>query len=95
MCDPDINRIIAVEEPCNLLHGRVPCFHDAEVDDADLESEENTIADVVLPCECLERNTIHELIEEKSSCNAEVEPRETLGTQTIRQDFGGIAGHDT
>jgi hypothetical protein len=35
------------------------------------------------------------LVEEQGSGDAEVEPHESFGTQAIRQDLGGVGGHDT
>jgi hypothetical protein len=62
----------------------IPCFHNEEVDDAHLESEENTVADVVFPRQSIQRNTVDKLIEEQRSRNAEVQPHETLGTKSVR-----------
>ena len=91
----NIDSIVAIEELGDFLHGRVPGFHNTEVDDANLKSQEDTVADVVLPRECVERNTVDKLVEEESCCNAEVEPCESLGAKTIWQDFGSVSSHDT
>jgi hypothetical protein len=73
----------------------IPGLDDAEVHDANLKSEEDAVADVVLPSQSIERDTIHKLIEEQRRSNAEVQPYETLGTKPIGQDFRGIGCHDT
>jgi hypothetical protein len=72
----------------------IPCFHNEKVDNADFECEKNTVADVVLPRQSIQGDTIDKLIEEQRSRNAEVQPHETLGTQSVRQDLSGVTGHD-
>jgi hypothetical protein len=72
----------------------IPCLHNEEVDDANFESQEDTIADVVLPGQGIERDTVDKLIEKQRRRNAKVQPHKTLGTQSVRQDFSRVASHD-
>jgi hypothetical protein len=90
-----IDAIFAIEELCNFLHGRVSRLHNAEVDDADFESKEDTVANIVPPLERIKRNAVDKLVEEQGSGDAKVEPCEALGAETVRQDLGGVTSHDT
>jgi hypothetical protein len=92
---PNIQGIIAIEKLGNLLHGRVSRFHYTEVNNANLEREKDTVADVVLPLQRVKRNTVYELVEEEGGRDAEVEPREALGAEAVGEDLGSVTGHDT
>lgn len=73
----------------------IPGFDDTEVNDTDLKGQEDAVADVVLPRQSIERDTVHKLVKEKRRSNAEVQPYKTLGTKSVRQDLSGIGSHDT
>ena len=64
---------LAVEVLCNLLKRSVASFDEEEVDDKDFKGEEDAVADVVLPLECLECDCVYEMIcrELSAQINAE------------------------
>lgn len=54
--------VFTIEELGNLFERGVACFDEEEIDDPDLKCEEDTIADIVLPLECIESDGVDVLI---------------------------------
>jgi hypothetical protein len=73
----------------------IPRLHNVKVDHCDLKGKKNAVTDIVTPFDRLERNTVDELVEEERCGDAEIKPCEAFGAETVRQDLGGVAGHDT
>ena len=63
----------AVEVLCNFLKRSVASFDEEEVDDKDFKGEEDAVADVVLPLECLKCDCVYVLICRGSSAQINAE----------------------
>lgn len=88
----DINCTLAIEELGDFLHWRISRLNNEEIDDPNFKEQEHAVEKVVLPRERLERYGIDVLIEEQRDCDAEIQPGEAFGAQSIGEDFGGVGG---
>lgn len=91
----NINRVIAIEVLGDFLHGSIPGFDQEGVDNEDLRSKEDAVDNVILPANGVEGNRVDVLVEEEGRGDAEVQPGETLGTETVGENFGGVGCHQT
>lgn len=56
----------------------MPCFYDEEIHDIDLESQKDTITDVVSPHDGLDGNTVDELTEDNAAVAQEINHAKSL-----------------
>lgn len=96
VCDLcNINRTRSIKELGDLLKRCVSSLNEEEVDDEDFKEEEHAVENIVFPSECFERDGVDILIEEERGGDAEVQPCESFGADTIGQDFGRVRSQKT
>lgn len=85
----------SVKVLCDFLHGDVSRLHHEEVQEPDLEAEEATVEDVVLPVEGGHGDGIDELVEEDGAHGDQPADHGGFGAQAVWHDFGGVGQGET
>jgi len=66
-----------------------------EVDDNQLNSDPDTVEDIVLPANVVKTDGVDVLVEDQSDLDEQVHQHETLSTNVERQDLDGVGDQKT
>ena len=85
---------IAVEQGTNLFEGKGSVLSfgldDGEVEVDELESDPDTVDDVVSPVEGVHGDWVDILVEDQRGVNTDLEDHETLGSDSVWQDLDSV-----
>jgi hypothetical protein len=89
-----LHRLVPIEQRSRLLKRPALGFHREKVYIHQLKREPNSVYEVILPLERIERDGVRVLVEYDRGENTEVHERKTLGAQEERQDFDGVGDEE-
>lgn len=84
------NSAVTVEHLDNLLQRNLLRLNIVFPDHKDLKRQEDTVDEVVFPVNVFQGDRVDVLVEPKTEINAEEHESQTLGTETVRQNLGGV-----
>lgn len=84
------NSSVTIELLDNLLQGNLLGLNVVLPDNENLKDQEDTVNQVVLPANRVQRDGVHILIEPETEVDTEEHEGKTLGTKAVRQDLRGV-----
>lgn len=86
-----LDLLVAIEDGSDGLQRRLSeSLDQVEVDEDDLEEQEDTVDDVVLPLDGTESDGVDVLVEDEGDVDGQVHDDQTLGSDSEGQDLDGV-----
>lgn len=86
-----LDLLVAIEDGSDGLQRRLSeSLDQVEVDEDDLEEQEDTVDDVVLPLDGTEGDGVDVLVEDEGDVDGQVHDDQTLGSDSEGQDLDGV-----
>lgn len=86
-----LDLLVSVEDGSDGLQRRLSeSLDQVEVDEDDLEEQEDTVDDVVLPLDGTEGDGVDVLVEDEGDVDGQVHDDQTLGSDSEGQDLDGV-----
>lgn len=86
-----LDLLVSVEDGSDGLQRRLSeSLDQVEVDEDDLEEQEDTVDDVVLPLDGTESDGVDVLVEDEGDVDGQVHDDQTLGSDSEGQDLDGV-----
>lgn len=86
-----LDLLVSIEDGSDGLQRRLSeSLDQVEVDEDDLEEQEDTVDDVVLPLDGTEGDGVDVLVEDEGDVDGQVHDDQTLGSDSEGQDLDGV-----
>jgi hypothetical protein len=86
-----LDLLVSIEDGSDGLQRRLSeSLDQVEVDEDDLEEQEDTVDDVVLPLDGTESDGVDVLVEDEGDVDGQVHDDQTLGSDSEGQDLDGV-----